>query len=294
MLAAVLALLSAFLFALGSAAQQKVASSVPTEQATGFRLVAILAKRPFWLMGVGCDGAAYLCQAGALAEGSLLLVQPLIVTTLLFALPISARMTGRKLHVADGVWAVIKTAALAVFVVAGNPSEGKDLASFSRWAPTLIAVLAVIALCFVVGRAWRPGAAALIAAAGGGLFGVGAALTKSTMNLLAQGIPTLVTSWELYALIAAGVAGAVVQEDAFQAGDIEASLPALTILEPIVAAVLGVAVLDERIRATGFGWVLIAVSVVAMAVAAIQLARRAAQLEMAATPPPAPTEDAAL
>jgi len=173
-LAAVLALLSAFLFALGSAAQQKVASSVPTERATGFRLVAILAKRPFWLMGVGCDGAAYLCQAGALAEGSLLLVQPLIVTTLLFALPISARMTGRKLHVADGVWAVIKTAALAVFVVAGNPSEGKDLASFSRWAPTLIAVLgaprAPLATLVAYQRAtWMVAAIAFI----GGLVGLG-------------------------------------------------------------------------------------------------------------------------
>ena len=201
-------------------------------------------------------------------------------------------MTGRKLHVADGVWAVIKTGALGVFVVAGNPSEGKDLASLSRWAPTGIAILAVVVVCIVAGRLWRPGAAALLAAATGAVFGIGAALTKSAMNLLGQGIPQLLGSWELYALIAAGVAGAVLQEDAFQAGDIEASLPAMTILEPIVAAILGVAVLDERIRATGFGWVLIVIAVAAMAVAAVQLARRAAALGLpAATPAPASQPD---
>jgi len=279
MLAVVLALLSALLFAVGSAAQQKEASSVASTEATGFRLIARLVRRPFWLLGVGCDGAAYITQAGALAVGSLLLVQPLLVTTLLFALPISAKMTGRKLYVADGVWAVVKTSALAVFVVVGNPSEGKDLASFSDWAPTLFVCLAVIVACIVIGRMWRPGAAALLAAATGGMFGVGADLTKSAMNLLGQGIPQLLTSWELYVLIASGVAGAVLQEDAFQAGDIEASLPAMTILEPIVAIILGIAVLDERIQAKGGEWIIIAIAVAAMGFATVQLARRAAQLQ---------------
>ena len=235
--------------------------------------------RWFWLLGVGCDVGAYATQAGALAVGSLLLVQPVLVTTLLFALPISAKMTGRKLYPADGVWAVVKTSALAVFVVVGNPSEGKDLASFSKWAPTLFACLAVIVACIVIGRMWKPGAAALLAAATGGMFGIGAALTKSAMNLLGQGIPQLLTSWELYVLIGAGVAGAVLQEDAFQAGDIEASLPAMTILEPLVAILLGVAVLDERIQARGGEWVIIAMTIVAMGIATVQLARRAAQLE---------------
>ena len=102
MLAAVLALLSALLFAVGSAAQQKEASSVAPSEATGFKLIGRLVRRPFWLLGVGCDGAAYATQAGALAVGSILLVQPILVTTLLFALPISAKMTGRKLYLADG------------------------------------------------------------------------------------------------------------------------------------------------------------------------------------------------
>ena len=279
MLAAVLALLSALLFAVGSAAQQKEASSVAPSEATGFKLIGRLIRRPFWLLGVGCDGAAYATQAGALAVGSILLVQPILVTTLLFALPISAKMTGRKLYLADGIWAVVKTSALAVFVVVGNPSEGKDLASFTDWAPTLFACLAAIVVCIVIGRLWKPGAAALLAAATGGMFGIGAALTKSAMNYLGQGIPQLLSSWELYVLIAAGVAGAVLQEDAFQAGDIEASLPAMTILEPIIAIVLGIAVLDERIRAKGGEWIIIVLAVIAMAVATVQLARRAAQLQ---------------
>ena len=279
MLAAAIALLSAFLFAVGSAAQQKMAASVPTGEARGVRLILILVRRPMWVLGVGGDAAGYVCQAGALALGSLLLVQPLLVTSLLFALPISAKINKRKLQMVDGVWAIVLTAALGLFVVAGNPSEGNDLAPFSDWAVPTVALVVLVVACVVVSRLHAPLAAALLGTASGALFGIGAALTKSAMNLLGQGIPTLVTSWELYALIISAIFGAILQEDAFQAGDLQASFPAMTILEPIVAAIFGVAVLHEAIRADGIEWALIAAAVVAMGLATVTLARRAAALE---------------
>jgi len=287
--AALLALLSAFLFAIGSAAQQKMAAEVPTDEARGVRLILILVRRPMWVLGVGGDVAGYVCQAGALALGSLLLVQPLLVTMLLFALPISAKMNNRKLQTIDGVWAVVLTASLGVFVVAGNPSEGKDLAPFSDWTAPTVALVVFTVACVVVSRLHTPLAAALLGTASGALFGFGAALTKSAMNLLGQGIPTLVTSWELYALIISAIFGAILQEDAFQAGDLQASFPAMTILEPIVAAIFGIAVLDEAIRADGVEWALIAAAVVAMTLATVALARRAAALE--AGPKPVATPD---
>lgn len=89
-LAAALALLAAVVLAVGSVAQQRSASLVPDASARGFRLVRALSRRPLWWLGIGGDLGGYVLQAAALAVGSLLLVQPLLVTSLLFALPLGA------------------------------------------------------------------------------------------------------------------------------------------------------------------------------------------------------------
>jgi hypothetical protein len=86
------------------------------------------------------------------------------------------------------------TAALGVFVVAGDPSEGKDLAAWEDWLEPTVGLVIVVAVCMVISRVRPPLAAALLGTASGALFGFGAALTKSAMNLLGQGIPTLLTS----------------------------------------------------------------------------------------------------
>jgi hypothetical protein len=107
----------------------------------------------------------------------------------------------------------------------------------------------------------------------GVLFGLVSALTKSVTDQLGDGVEALVGSWETYLLAAVGIGGFVAQQLAFQSGSLEISFPAATVLEPVVAAVLGLAVLQERIRADGAEWVLIGVSVLAMVVATAALAR---------------------
>ena len=85
-------------------------------------------RRPVWLIGMAADGLGYVAQAIALALGSLVLVQPLLATSLLFALPLGAWWGKRRLHRSDGLWAIALTAGLAVFLVAGNPTAGVDSA----------------------------------------------------------------------------------------------------------------------------------------------------------------------
>jgi drug/metabolite transporter (DMT)-like permease len=123
-LAAALALVAAVLFAVASAVQQGAAADVPPEQARGVRLLLVLLRRPRWWAGTGSDAAGYAAQAAALGLGSLLLVQPLLVTTLLFALPLSARWAQRPMRRSDWGWAVVLAGALAVFVVSGSPPPG--------------------------------------------------------------------------------------------------------------------------------------------------------------------------
>jgi drug/metabolite transporter (DMT)-like permease len=277
-LAAGLALVAAVLFAVASVAQQRAAARVPDESARGMRLIRVLVRRPQWWAGVVGDGGGYLVQAAALGFGSLLLVQPLLVTTLLFALPLGAVWAGRALSRADWVWAVLLAVSLAVFVVSGNPTEGVDRAPAADWLPAGLVLLGVFAVCVLAATRARGVVRAVLLAVGTALaYGVAAALTKGVVGQLDEGLVAVLASWETYALVAVSVGGTLLQQSAFQAGELGASLPTMIVGEPVVAVVLGAAVLDEELRADGAEWVLIGVLVVVMVAATVSLARSSAR-----------------
>ena len=273
-LAAVLALLAAVLFAVASAVQQRSAADVP--DARGGRLVLALARSPRWWAGTLCDTAGFAAQAAALGLGSLLLVQPLLVTTLLVALPLGARWGGRRLRRSDWVWAALLVLALAAFAVVGEPTAGVDRAGWRPWLPAWVVLGLLVGGCLAAAAVRRGTArAVLLAVAAGVAYGVGAALTKGVVSLLDDGLAVLLTSWETWLLAAAMAGGTLLQQSAYQAGALEASLPAVTVGEPVVAVALGVAVLGERLRADGVEWALVGVLVVVRAVATVELARAA-------------------
>jgi threonine/homoserine efflux transporter RhtA len=93
--------------------------------------------------------------------------------------------------------------------------------------------------------------AVLLALATALLYSVTAVLTKAAVTELGDGIGVFLTSWEPYVGIALGVVALLVNQTAFQAGELQASLPTLTAAEPIVGSVLGLVMLDELITATG-------------------------------------------
>jgi drug/metabolite transporter (DMT)-like permease len=273
-LAIVFALLAAFLFAAGWVAQQRVASSVTADGTRDPRFLKSLMKQPLWWAGSLGDTLGYVMQAVALAFGSLLLVQPLIVTSLLFALPLGAWWAGQKLPVRDWIWAIVLAVSLAIFVIFGSPTEGVDRAAFHQWRLVAIIVAAVVVGCVVVAaRIHGNTRALLLGVAVGLLFGATAALTKSVVSLLGEGIGAVLSSWETYALAIAITAGTYLQQVAFQAATLSSSLPAATVLEPLMAAVIGVVVLQERLQIDGFHEVTIALSVIAMTTATIVLSR---------------------
>lgn len=288
LLAIGLALLAALLFAAASATQQSVAEDVPQEHAKGLAFVRSLIAQPRWWAGVLGDGGGYLVQAAALSVGSVLLVSPLLVAVLLFALPISAALTGRRLTGRVVLLAVALTAALAFFVLLGHPAEGLDSAPLRLWLLALVPVGAVAGVCVAAaavagGRGQSAGnTRALLFGTGTGiLFGMGAPLTKSVVAIGSADLHALPFAWQTWALAAAGASGFYLQQLAFQSGDISASLPALSVSEPITAAVCGSIVFDERLQVHGAGWALIAACVIVMVGATISLARSQASNESA-------------
>ncbi|MEJ2886612.1 DMT family transporter [Actinomycetospora aeridis] len=287
LLAGALAVLAALLFAIASVAQRGAAADVPDDDARGGRLILRLVRSPRWWAGTVGDTGGFVVQAAALGVGSLLLVQPLLVTTVLFALPLEARLTGRRIGRSEIRWALVLVAALALFVVIGEPTAGVDRAPFAAWFPSLAVLVVVLLLCVLLaGRKRGPRRAALLAVATGLAYGLVAALTKSVVDALGDGVLALLTSWETWALVAAVLGGTLLQQSAFGAGPLAASLPAVTVGEPVVAAVLGIVVLGEQVRADGLEWALIGVLVVLMIAATAALSRSSA----AAAPTPDPAD----
>jgi drug/metabolite transporter (DMT)-like permease len=276
-LAAALALVAAALFALASAVQQRSAAAVPDEHARGLRLFRSLLRSRRWWTGNLADTGGYVAQAAALGLGSLLLVQPLLVTTVLFALPLGARWAGRRLTRSDWAWAGVLTLSLAAFVATGRPTAGDELAGWRAWLPAWL-VLGVVVTCCLLGAAVRRGTtrAVLLAVTTGVAYGLAAAMTKGVVSLLDDGPAAVLGHWSTYLLAAALLGGTLVQQSAFQAASLGASLPAATVAEPVVAVALGITVLGERLRAGGAEWSLIGVLVAAMAAATVALARSSA------------------
>jgi hypothetical protein len=107
----------------------------------------------------------------------------------------------------------------------------------------------------------------------GSLWGLFAVLTKGVVNQFGAGIWTVLCTPELYVWVVVVVAATAYEQSAFRAGSLTASLPTVTVAEPIVASVLGVVVLAETLNASGVGWIGLGVAMAVMVVATAQLAR---------------------
>ncbi|MGB7382222.1 MAG: DMT family transporter [Rhodococcus sp. (in: high G+C Gram-positive bacteria)] len=272
----VLALLAAFLFAGASVAQQSAAAAVPE----GASLMASLLRSPRWWAGVIGDVGGYAVQVVALWVGSVLIVQPLLVSMLLFALPLSAKFSGYAMTRSTWFLAFALALALAVFIVVGDPTEGHSNASFAEWIGPLAIALGLVSACTIAGLTLRdPGMRALLlGAAGGLLFGMAVAFTKFVTDVVEKERLGALAAWQTYALVGCGAFGFYLQQRAFQSGPLSASLPAITIGEPFGAAFLGITVLDERVRDDAFALVVIAACVAVMVYATIALSRSQAQV----------------
>ncbi|MEV6837783.1 DMT family transporter [Streptomyces sp. NPDC051133] len=253
-LAAVFAVAGAASNAVGTAFQRKVAS---TSKRSGVRLVAELARQPFWLIGMAGVICAALFQSLALVNGPLSLVQPLFILELPFALLVAAPLMHRRLpH--SGWWGVGGCVmGLAVLLVAADPHGAADQASLARWIPALCLCLGAMAGAVLLAGRGRPPArrAALLAAASAIGNALTAALLKSATGTFADhGFAAFLRSWQTYGFALAGVAAVILLENALQAGPLAAAQPALTIGDAVVSLTLGITLFDERIRT---GWWLV-------------------------------------
>jgi drug/metabolite transporter (DMT)-like permease len=246
--AVIAAIAAGCIFAVGSVLQQSAAAEAPSDRSLSLRLLADLVRRPRWLLGIGSDAVSFGLQALALAFGPLALVQPLIVSGLLFALPMAARLRHRRLGPREWTATLLVAGGLALFLVAAAPREGEPTAPLTGWAVVLGCVAAVMVIGVIAGRAASgPAQPSFYALAAGTVFGLLAALTKTSTWLLDQGAVAFFTAWQPYAMVVVAVAGAIVQQSAFQAGPLATSLPVMDAAEPTTATLIGVFAFHESL-----------------------------------------------
>jgi hypothetical protein len=273
-LAVVLALLAAFASAMGNVVRQRSAQEITDKPVGHLELFRMSVRDAKWWLGALGAIANYVLQAGALVLGSVMMVTALQVTALLFALPIYAHMTGRRVTRWDWAWAVLLATALAVVVTVGDPDPGAARGSLGTWLVVALVMGPILVFCVVGARIWSGSVAAvLLAVVAGSSLALFAVLTKAVVEVVRGGIGALLSAPEFYAWIAAALAGMIFQQSSFRAGSLTASLPTSVVAKPVVGSILGMAVLGEYLDCTGAAQVVLVAGVVVVVVATIALAR---------------------
>ena len=240
------ALGAAALFGLAAALQHQEARAVETSASPS--LLVTLARRPLWLAGMAADILAVGLQALALSLGSVALVQTLLVAGLPLAAVLSALLAHRRLHRHEVVGLVLCSLGLALL---GPALSSTPLGQAPSRSDAVVAGVIVggVVLPLLALRG-RPRFGGLFAGAAAGIvIGAGSVLLAVTAGRFGDW-SALFGSWALYATIAVGLLGLLLAQVAFQTGELGAPLAALSVVEPVVAVLLAVAVLHETLPST--------------------------------------------
>ncbi len=247
-MAAALALMAAFLFALAATLQQKGALNIAgVSLAKPMSLVRLLGQS-MWLLGTGALLVGYALQAAALDRGRLAVIQPLLVVTVVFALPLGWLLTNQRVGRREVGGAGVIVFGLALFTIYGDPAGGKDNAPNGEWAIAIAVLSLLCAVLLVLGRHGSlTRTAAVYGSVAGILFGLSAALTKPTIEQLHEGVGVMLSHWHCYALAVAGVLGFVLQQVSLGTGRLAPSVATVSVCNPLVGVLLGIAIFDERL-----------------------------------------------
>ncbi len=283
-MAVVLACIAAVLLALASTVEQNAARKRPAAETLKPSLLGRLARDPRWLFGIALALLSFPFEATALGLGSLVVVEPILASGIALAVPMQWMIWGGRLSRLDMVLAAVVAAAVATFLVFGHLTGGtRDGEAFEWIAAGGAAALFAVTLAATAGRHSGALRAGLLGTAAGALFGVQAALVKATATLLADRALFVLVDWHLYALVLTGVTALVLEQSAYQAGALAASVAATKLMTAVAAVALGLLVFDERIAASGGS---LAAALAALLVAFVALAALSWTHTAAAPKPP--------
>ena len=255
-MAAFLAVLSAVFFALSAALQQRGQFSLgrgdaSVEGVAGLlRLIAV----PVWLLGTLILLVGYVTQGAALDRGKLIVVQPLLVTTIVWALPLGHWLTNQQVVRSQALGAGVVVVGLAMFVLVGDPDAGVATASTAGLLIAALAIAAVTAalLVWLRTRSSRALKAAVLGVCAGLFYGLSATFAKPVINDLHVSIAHTAADWRTWALLGFGFIAFVIQQLSLATGQLAPAMAAVSVANPAVSVILGILLFEERLTRPGW------------------------------------------
>lgn len=280
-----LAIAGAVFMSLGAQFQSRGVRKVETLAGTtgkrGLRASHLLklVSRPSWVVGTLLLVAAIVCQLSALAIAPLIVVQPLGAISLVVTTLINAQVTGHMPTKASMTAVALCLGGIFVFV-----AFAALYAVESPLDETQLLVLLVILMIVLigVGAAWlvfKTRAGALFYITGAGiLYGFVATLAKVIITRVQHGTFDFITIACGIGLAAAGIAGAYFVQTAYASGPPDLVIAGLTVVDPIVAVIIGATLLGEAARTPIWTMIIWTIAGGAAAIGVVLLAKRHPQV----------------
>jgi positive regulator of sigma E activity len=176
-------------------------------------------------------------------------IQPLLVTTIVFALPLGYWLTQQTVNRAQIVAAGLVVLGLTLFTVVGDAAQGNDDAPSWQWAIVIVALsIASAALIVFGGRGSLARKAGFYGACAGLLYGLSASLWKpSAESLDTGGLAGMLSNWAFWAFAIAGIVAFLVQQVSLATGRLAPSVAMTSVLNPLVGIFVGTLLLEERL-----------------------------------------------
>ncbi|HTL85627.1 MAG TPA: DMT family transporter [Acidimicrobiia bacterium] len=283
-LAVACAITAAFAYALSNVLQQHEAEQLPDDKAMHLGFLGALARRPRWLAGMGADVGGYVFEALALGVGTLVIVEPILATSLLMSLFLGSAINKRSISGHAWIAAIVFAVGITIFLELVAPTRGVQTAPLRDWAIAGGCIATFVLVCATLARGTHR--AMFLGAGAGALFGASALLTKAFVHYLSGGIFNWIPHWEPYALAVSSITGLLLAQSAFQTGALAAAISAEQLLQPLTGVALGIGLLDEHIDVTGRTEVsLLVIALVAMVWGVLALARAEQELADHVLPP---------
>ena len=271
----ILALLAALVFGTAVVIQKEAALEAPQELAARPGLLLRLVRRPRWLVGLACQIIAFGLQAAALHRGSLVVVQPIVTTSLLFTLLMASAWYHQALSPAEWRGVLMVLAGLSLFLAVAQPAlQSSSVADSRGWLSTTAMVVAVIAVMVAAGlRATGRARAAFFGVAAGFSDAFMTVLAKAFAGSFGHGLLRVFATWTPYALVVGGVTALLLAATAYQAGHPTVALPIITVADPLVGCVIGIGLFGERLHLAGLRGPIVVVALAILSFGLVSLGR---------------------
>ncbi len=207
-----------------------------------------------WWTSIGGDTVGLILQLSALILGPVVIVQPLFVLCLPVALPLRARFGGPRPGRRDYVDCVVLVVGLVgFFALIGKPSSSRELSAATAGTLAVVTLAVGVAVALAVRTAPGIVKAVALSSVTGIWFGVEAVLINAASAAWSKegGIDAFGHATGLIAAVGAivvGTSGFAMSQLAFRAGHLGASFPAMLVVDPVLAVILGAVLLDEHVR----------------------------------------------